>query len=134
VHWLAERLTALRAQTPTLTEDVTRQARETTYANVRALVAELGGREEVLGAFVSRDGFLVDAEGDRDLLEAAAARAEAILVAALPAGDPVGLGDVDQIVVAGPARKLVILRAGPVVLGIVAPSSAHLATALASAA
>lgn len=133
MHWLAQRLAVLRSPTPVLAGDGSRREREDAYDSVHALVVELARRDEVLGAFVSRDGFLVDADGDRELMEAAAARAEAILLASTTAEDALGMGDVEQIVVAGDLRKLVLLRAGPVVLGIVAPASAHLATALAEA-
>lgn len=144
MHWLSDHVETIReaarahaalrearqsaGEVPTPEEaDARRALREA----VDATIAALGQRPELIGCFVAHEGLLVAGHGDRAMLEAAAAVSATLLDAAPSGADPLGLGEVAQLVVIGAARKLVLVDVGGLVLGLVAGATERLGRALA---
>lgn len=144
MHWLAERTAVLRDRAraharlkasrlggaPVSLADEA-SARQALLAELRAVVEGLRGRDGLLGAFVSHEGLLVEGEGDPAEIEAAAAMAQHLILPARQVQRALALGEVQQLVVVGEDRKLVLIQLGDMSLGLIAPAEVVLGERLA---
>lgn len=140
MHWLASQVRSLRETAEAyealrrgedVTVEVTRRARTALQHGIRRLLAELIERDIVQACFAQHDGLLVEAHGDPAYVEALAAMGQSFLVPAQRAAKTLGLGPMLQVLLSGTDKKLVMIQIGPFTLGLLAPSGARLAAALA---
>ncbi len=144
MHWLAERTAVLRDRAdaharlraarlagrgaPIAEEAAARQA---LLAEMRAVVDSLRGRDGLLAAFVSHEGLLVEGVGEPAELEAAAAMGQLLIQPAMQVQRALALGEVQQLVLVGADRKLVLIQLGDMSLGLLAPTEVLLGERLA---
>jgi predicted regulator of Ras-like GTPase activity (Roadblock/LC7/MglB family) len=97
---------------------------------LRALVAEVKDRPGVLACFVSHEGLVFEAEGDREAVEALAATSQTYLASAASPAVTANLGQFQQMVVIGDLKKLALFRFGEMSVGILSGAETNLASAL----
>ena len=97
---------------------------------LRTLVAEVKSRPGVLACFVSHEGLVFEAEGDRDAVEALAATSQTYLASAASPAVTANLGQFQQMVVIGDLKKLAMFRFGEMSVGILSSADTNLGAAL----
>jgi len=97
---------------------------------LRTLVAEVKSRPGVLACFVSHEGLVFEAEGDRDAVEALAATSQTYLASAASPAVAANLGQFQQMVVIGDLKKLAMFRFGEMSVGILSGAETNLGAAL----
>lgn len=144
MHWLAAEVKSLRAlaanydalrvqqrSAPNAVADE-RAARAELHVGVQELLEALFEHDTVEACFVQHDGLLVDARGDPAYAEALAAMGQSFLVPARRAASLLNLGPMQQVLLSGGEKKLVLVQIGPFTLGLLASATARLGVALAS--
>lgn len=141
-HWLQSRLEELgalanqHAEAQALVEAgadsdaVAPEVRGRFLAALRQLVAEVKARPGVLACFVSHEGLVFEAEGDREAVEALAANSQTYLTTAAAPAVSANLGQFQQMVVIGDLKKLALFRFGEMSVGILSAAETSLGSAL----
>lgn len=146
MHWLSDRLRDLHEQHHRYQEHRQHRSehriaqpsaeevalRGSFFAALSSIVRDVASRQGVIACFAEHDGLLVDCVGDPGDAEGLAAMAQTVIVPARRASQATRLGGLDQMVMVGESHKLALLLVGEVSIGILAPSSIHLARVLQS--
>ena len=136
MHWLAQQATELQARALTYQQarvhspQTASEARRRLFDALREVVDELARREGVIASFVQHEGLLMEGVGDRQELEAAAAMAQLLLPPIAQVRKTLSLGEVQQLVLVGEERKLVLLILPEICLGLIAPADVRLSERL----
>ncbi|HMV68844.1 MAG TPA: hypothetical protein PKA64_18485 [Myxococcota bacterium] len=136
MHWLAERLRSLRDTHGEVLQATGSQAaapsweREEFLVALGGLVRDVAAHEGVIGAFAEYQGLVVDVAGAEDGAEAFAAAASRMVQSGREAAGMVQLGELQQLLLVGDARKVALIVLGPMSVGVVAGSEVRLARVL----
>ena len=111
--------------------DAERQARKALLSAIRNLVEATQARPGIRASFAAYDGFLVEGAGEKgEDYEALAAMAQTILDTGRGASRRLKLGAPRQMVIIGERRKLAIVAAGELAVGLIGDSDISFAQAL----
>ncbi len=100
---------------------------------VRGLVEEVAGLPGINACFACHDGLVLEAAGAGTNFEALSAMAQSFSSVGGKAADTLELGEVRQLLLIGQKRKLALLIAGSLSIGVLCPEEMHLASILARA-
>jgi predicted regulator of Ras-like GTPase activity (Roadblock/LC7/MglB family) len=142
-HWLAEQVSELKklslrcylhserwAKREGVSQSGEAEARAVFRAALRKVVEQIGQHQGVSGCFVAHDGLVVESTGQPADYEALAAMSQWCVTPGHQVVETLSLGALQQILLIGSERKLVMIQIGQMTLGILAPTSVYLSDVL----
>jgi predicted regulator of Ras-like GTPase activity (Roadblock/LC7/MglB family) len=145
MHWLETELDKLRqiadagAAGPEAPSTLTglvelvprrRERGQAFMAALRRLVVRTAERSGVTACFACHDGLVVEVAGHACDFEALSALTQVSMSAGHQTAEALALGPVSQMLIVGEEHKLALILMGSVAIGILAPSTVNLASAL----